>query len=295
MRTVARSGAMAVAGVLAVTLASQVAPAQEPDISYSPVTDERLREGDPSDWLMYRRTLRQSRLQPARADHDRERGGPRAGLDHVDRRDVRSRGAADRQRRRDVRDDAGGPGHRHRCAHRRATLDLQPAVPGGHGAPASDEPRRRPVRRQGLLYDTRRVRGGPRRGVRRGGLGDGGRRLPDRLLHDDRAAGGERQGAGRTLGRRAGHPRVRGRVRSRHRRGGVAHAHDPATGRAGERDLAGRDVAHRRRLDLDHRLVRSGAEPDLLGHGQPGTLDRRPASGRQPLHELGRRLRRRHR
>ena len=48
--------AMAVAGALAVTLASEVTPAQEPEISYTPVTDERLREADPSDWLMYRRT-----------------------------------------------------------------------------------------------------------------------------------------------------------------------------------------------------------------------------------------------
>ena len=48
--------AMAAAAALAVALASQVTPAQEPDISYTPVTDERLREGDPSDWLMYRRT-----------------------------------------------------------------------------------------------------------------------------------------------------------------------------------------------------------------------------------------------
>ena len=56
MRTVSRWAAMALAGVLAVMLAWQAAPAQEPEISYSPVTDERLREGDPSDWLMYRRT-----------------------------------------------------------------------------------------------------------------------------------------------------------------------------------------------------------------------------------------------
>ena len=48
--------AMAAAGALAVTVAAEVAPAQEPAAEYTPVTDERLRAGDPADWLMYRRT-----------------------------------------------------------------------------------------------------------------------------------------------------------------------------------------------------------------------------------------------
>ena len=51
-----RQVAMAAAVALAVTLAADVAPAQEADVSYTPVTDERLRAGDPGDWLMYRRT-----------------------------------------------------------------------------------------------------------------------------------------------------------------------------------------------------------------------------------------------
>ncbi len=49
-----RQVAIAVAAALALTLAAEVTSAQE--VSYTPVTDERLREGDPSDWLMYRRT-----------------------------------------------------------------------------------------------------------------------------------------------------------------------------------------------------------------------------------------------
>ena len=52
----ARWTVLAVAAVLAVALAADVAPAQEADVSYTPVTDERLRAGDPGDWLMYRRT-----------------------------------------------------------------------------------------------------------------------------------------------------------------------------------------------------------------------------------------------
>ncbi len=47
---------MAAAGVLAVMLVPEPTPAQEAETSYTPVTDERLRAGDPSDWLMYRRT-----------------------------------------------------------------------------------------------------------------------------------------------------------------------------------------------------------------------------------------------
>ena len=52
----------------------------------------------------------------------------------------------------------------------------------------------------------------------------------------------------------------------------------------------------RRRLDVGDRLVRPGAQPDLLGHRQSRSrsLRRRPRR-RQPLHRLGRRARRRHR
>ena len=43
---------MAAAGALAVVAGE----AQEPAVEYTPVTDERLRAGEPDDWLMYRRT-----------------------------------------------------------------------------------------------------------------------------------------------------------------------------------------------------------------------------------------------
>ena len=52
----------------------------------------------------------------------------------------------------------------------------------------------------------------------------------------------------------------------------------------------------RRRRGLAHGLVRPGAEPDLLGHRQPGSrLQPRAAAGRQPLLLLGGGARRRHR
>ena len=53
----------------------------------------------------------------------------------------------------------------------------------------------------------------------------------------------------------------------------------PGAGRAGQRHLEGRLVEARRRADLGHRLLRSRAEPALLGHRQPRTADvrREPA------------------
>ena len=53
----------------------------------------------------------------------------------------------------------------------------------------------------------------------------------------------------------------------------VALLHDPGRGRAGQRHLGGRLVEARRRADVGHRLVRSGAEPLYWGTGQPRTAD----------------------
>ena len=48
----------------------------------------------------------------------------------------------------------------------------------------------------------------------------------------------------------------------------------PAPGRARQRDLAeGRSVEDRRRLGLGHRRVRSGDQPDVLGHRQCRPMD----------------------
>ena len=67
----------------------------------------------------------------------------------------------------------------------------------------------------------------------------------------------------------------------------LAHLHDPGTGRARQRDMAGRHLAAWRRLDLDHRLVRSRAAHGLLGHRQSRAVQRRGSQGRQPLYRLG--------
>ena len=62
-------------------------------------------------------------------------------------------------------------------------------------------------------------------------------------------------------------------------------------GRSERQDLAGRHLAARRRLDLDHRLVRSGAAHRLLGHRQHRIVEPDAASWRQPLHLLDPRAR----
>ena len=96
--------------------------------------------------------------------------------------------------------------------------------------------------------------------------------------------------------RRTRRPRLRRGVRCRDRQGAVADLHGSGAGRAGQRDLAeGRSVEDRRRLGLGHRRLRSGDQPGVLGHRQRRPVDGRPASGRQPLHLVDDRARRRDR
>ena len=71
--------------------------------------------------------LRRLGLQPARSDHAGQRRAAAAGVDLLDRRHQRTRSAADRERRRDVRVDAGQPGDRRRGEDRHAAVALSPA------------------------------------------------------------------------------------------------------------------------------------------------------------------------
>ena len=81
--------------------------------------------------------------------------------------------------------------------------------PAGGPVPASShQPRRRALWRQGLHGDAGRLRRGTRGGRRRRGLGNLRRRLRRRLLHDPLAAGGEGQGRRRSLGRRVRRSRL---------------------------------------------------------------------------------------
>ena len=71
--------------------------------------------------------------------------------------------------------------------------------------------------------------------------------------------------------------------------------HGPSPGEPGNDTWPGESWRTGGASGLDHRQLRSEAQSHVLGHGQPGTLDRRSTPRRQPLHELGRRARRRHR
>ena len=65
----------------------------------------------------------------------------------------------------------------------------------------------------------------------------------------------------------------------------------PAPGEPGSETWPRSDsgcLEDRRRLDLDHRSVRSRGEARLLGHRQRRPVDGRPAARRQPLRRLGR-------
>ena len=134
-----------------------------------------------------------------------------------------------------------------------------------------------------------------RQGHRRGGLGGRGRRLGARLQHHRRAAGGERDGPHRHGRRRVRGARLREGVRRRHRGAPLDDLHHPGAGRARERDLARRHLEERRRAHLDHRRLRSRAEPRLLEHRKRGPLELPGAEGRQPVDRGHHRHRRRRR
>ena len=136
-------------------------------------------------------------------------------------------------------------------------------LPDGRDPAAPDQPRRRALRRQGVLRGRRSGARRARREDRAGSVDDQGRRQQERLLHVAGAARRRRQGDGRRVGRRARHPRLRRGVRRRDRQGAVADLHGAGARRARQRDVAeGRSVEDRRR-------ARSGS---------PATTIRRPTS-----------------
>ena len=149
------------------------------------------------------------------------------------------------------------------------------------------QPRRRALRRQGVLSP--RVKPCSPRSMqdRQGSLDHDRRRQQVELLHLARAAGRRRQGDGRRLGRGIRHPRLRRGVRSGHRQGVVADLYDSGAGRAGQRDVAeGRSMEDRRRAGVGDRELRSRHQPRVLGNRQRRPVDRRSASRRQPLRRV---------
>ena len=79
---------------------------------------------------------------------------------------------------------------------------------------------------------------------------------------------------GRQLRRRVRRARLHRRLRRRDRQAALAQVHHSGQGREGQRHLAAgqQRLGSGRRLGLDHRLVRSRARPDVLGHRQPGAV-----------------------
>ncbi len=61
------------------------------------------------------------------------------------------------------------------------------------------------------------------------------------------------------------------RIRRAHGQTSVEVLYDPRSGRARQRNMGGRFLDARRRVDLGHRLLRSAVESDLLGRRQSGT------------------------
>ena len=182
--------------------------------------------------------LRRLGLQSAGPDHAGQRRLPPAGVDILHRLRPRSSGAAHRQRRTHVRHHPTGhrrpSGARARRGDRRSVVALRAGPAGGcPQAPRQGEPRRRPVRRQGLHGDRGRGRGRAGRGDRRGRLGPANRGPGCRSLRHDGAAHRRREGHGRGVGRRVRYTRLRRRARRRHRTRGVEDVHRPRARRAG--------------------------------------------------------------
>ena len=107
--------------------------------------------------------VRRLGLQPARSDYAGQRRAAAARLGVLDRRDRAATGAADRERRRHVHRHAEQPGDRARRQDRRTALALPPPAARRCHRAARNQPRRRAVRRQGVL---RARRGGARRARR---------------------------------------------------------------------------------------------------------------------------------
>ena len=154
-------------------------------------------------------------------------------------------------------------------------------------AAASDEPRRRRLRRQGVL---RRRRSRARRARckdRRGSWTTTRGRQRERVLHVARAARRRRESDDRHVGRRARHPRLCLGVRRRDRQGAVEDLHGAGARRAGQRNLAeGRRMENGRRFGVGDGELRSGDEPLVLGHRERRPVDGRSAARRQPVHRL---------
>ena len=104
-----------------------------------------------------------------------------------------------------------------------------------------------------------------------GRSGTRGRRSEARLLDHAGAAGRQGQGDRRRRRRRVRHPRLHRRLTTRRpARKSWRFYTIPGPGETGHETWSG-ELGRRRRIGVGDRLLRSGAEPDLLGRRQPGS------------------------
>ena len=256
--------------------------------NYVPVTDEMLLKPDPADWLIVRGKLPGLESQRAHANHPRQREGPAAGVvvEHE-----RQRGGQRAHAARPQRHHLPDQHRQHHAGARRA--DGRPHLGKPHAA--AEEPGRRNGRDaqhrdlpgQNFRGDDGRAPVRARRAHRQNRVGRHGRRQRQGLRQFERADRHSRQGDSRRermrplQGAGQGSRLLHQRVRSRDRKTAVALQHHRARGRTRRRHL-GRSAEHaaRRRGNLDHRQLRSRAEPDVLGRGAGQAVD-----AGEPRHE----------
>ena len=277
---VKRRGLLAGACFAALLVAGVAGSAYAAD--YTPVTDARLANPEPGNWLMTRGNYK---------------GWSYSALDQINSSNVKnlvpvwsfSTGVDSGHESPPIVNngvmfvyDALQPGHRARCGHRRPAVALQAPVAGRVQRPAQHQPRRGAVRRQGLLRAARRHGGRARCEDRQGRLGGEGRGLEAGLLHDDGPADREGQSPGWRCRRRVRRARLRPGVRRADRQVGLEDLHRPGARRARQRHLEeGGHLEDGRRLHLDDRQLRSRHQHGLLGHRQrlrPGSAISGPAT-----------------
>ena len=225
-------------------------------------------------------------LQPAEPDHRAERERPASGVElgHAGRREQREPARAHRAQRRAVREQrrhgAAGSGRQDRRADLGESLRLRQSHRPRHA-------RHRDLRRQDFRSHGRGASDGLRRPQRQGGLGHDHRRpLEGRVLRHQRTAGGEGQADSGTrprfLRRVSRREMLHQRLRRQDRQRSVALSNRGARRRTRRRYLGrAREHLSGGRGNVDHRQLRSGFEPHLLGDGASQAVDAREPRLRQ--------------
>ena len=242
-------------------------------------------DAEPQNWLTYSGSYKGWRYSKLDQINRAEREGPQAGLGLPDARDASRRDHTAGGGWRDVSERAALERGRARCGHGPSVLALQA---------------------QSAREDQRLLRAGqPRRGV----LGDrvfvgtvdahlvALNAKTGAVLWDTEVAD-YRTGYSITVaplivkdmvvtGIAGGEYGIRGFLDAydaEDRQAALALLDHSGPGREGQRNLARRRLEARRRAYLGDRLLRSGAEPHHLGHGQSlARLEWRRAQGRQPV------------